>query len=283
MKVFHAAQALHHHLLSLAPSIGFVPTMGALHEGHLSLIRQSKAQHKTTVCSIYVNPTQFNDPKDLEKYPKPIERDLQLLAESGCDIVFLPTYDEIYPSADILERSYNLEGLDMPWEGSNRPGHFRGVCLVVHRLLEIVPCQTLYLGQKDFKQWRILHFMVNHILQWPIEVQRCPIIREPDGLAMSSRNIRLSPQERQDSLVLHLALQKIVQAYPQKPLPKALAEGLELLHTASTLQKIDYLAVADSNTLEPVSEWTTQRELVVLVAAHFQHARLIDNMMLTTH
>jgi pantoate--beta-alanine ligase len=254
--------------------------MGALHQGHLSLIQQSKSTHRYTVCSIYVNPTQFTDSNDLLTYPKPLEHDMHLLAAAGCDYLFLPTYEDIYPTRDILDRTYDLAGLDQLWEGAVRPGHFRGVCLVVQRLLEIVPCQTLFLGQKDFQQWRILSFMANHLLHLPIQVVRCPIVREADGLAMSSRNIRLSEQERKDSLVLFQALQRVASSYPNSSLPKALEEAHRLLTSVATLQEVDYLTVVDSLNLQPVTEWTTDRELVILVAARFLHARLIDNWVL---
>ncbi len=254
--------------------------MGALHEGHISLIRASRSRHDVTVCSIYVNPTQFTDPEDLLKYPKPLERDIQLLATAGCDYLLLPAYEDIYPDPAILQRTYDLAGLDQLWEGAVRPGHFRGVCLVVHRLLEIVPCQALYLGQKDFQQWRILSHMIDQIPEFHIEVVRCPIIREADGLAMSSRNIRLTAPERADSLVLVQALQHIAHASADTSLADALQEGMQILNQAATMQEVEYLTVVDSETLQPVSTWDKSRELVILVAARFLHARLIDNWIL---
>lgn len=260
-------------------TVGFVPTMGALHDGHLSLLQRANQENTISVCSIFVNPTQFNDPNDYNAYPKTIEADMQLLQENGCDALFLPTEAEIYSAPAYRQRSYDLSPLDERWEGANRPGHFQGVCMVVHRLLEIIPTHRLYLGQKDFQQYLILKHLVNHILQWPIAVVPCPIIREADGLAMSSRNVRLSPQERQDSLVLFAALQHLKETLPFQPLDTCLAEAKALLAKAPSLQEVDYLSVVDPIDLSPIADFAQADNLLAIVAAHFPHARLIDNQV----
>lgn len=281
MKVFHSAADMHSWLTDQPSThtIGFVPTMGALHAGHISLVQRAKLENTITVCSIFINPTQFNDPTDFQAYPKTIEADKQLLQANGCDALFLPTEVEIYNNPALRQRSYNLSPLDERWEGANRPGHFQGVCMVVHRLLEIIPTHRLYLGQKDFQQYLILKHLVNHILQWPITVLACPIIREPDGLAMSSRNIRLTPQERQDSLVLSAALQQLKETLPYQPLATCLEEARAILTKATTLQEIDYLAVVDPINLSPITDFEQAENLLAIVAAHFPHARLIDNQV----
>ncbi len=282
MKVFHKANDIHAWLQSEhhTRSIGFVPTMGALHAGHLSLIDRSKAEKDLTVCSIFVNPTQFNDPNDLAKYPRTLADDTDKLLQHGCDVLFLPTEEEIYPDPSVKDRSYDLAGLDKRWEGANRPGHFQGVCMVVHRLLEIIPTDSLYLGQKDFQQFLILRHMVREILQWSVQVVPCPIVREDDGLAMSSRNVRLSEQERLDSLVLHRALQYIQQHAGQQPLHKLLQAAKSIITTAGSVQKLDYLAIVNAADLSPVEAYKDAPTLLAIVAAHFPSARLIDNQVI---
>lgn len=279
MKVFHNAKDIHTWLSaqSAKKSIGFVPTMGALHEGHLSLIDAAKSDNDLVVCSIFVNPTQFNDPKDLEKYPRTVEEDLHLLLQRHCDVLFLPEVEDIYSDPSFKERTYDLGQLEARWEGSDRPGHFQGVCMVVQRLLEIVTTDRLYLGQKDFQQFMVLRHMVHNLLQWPIDVIPCPIVREPDGLAMSSRNRRLSAQERKDSLVLSEALQIIKDQLPNSSIHEALQNAKRHLESASSLQKIDYVAVVDPTDLAPVSDFQDSDIILAIVAAHFPSARLIDN------
>lgn len=282
MKVFHKANDIHTWLRSehLTHSIGFVPTMGALHAGHLSLIDRSKAENDLTVCSIFVNPTQFNDPNDLEKYPRTLTDDTDKLLQHNCDVLFLPTEEEIYPDPSIKARTYDLAGLEDRWEGANRPGHFQGVCMVVHRLLEIIPTDRLYLGQKDFQQFLILRHMVRHILHWPVQVIPCTIVREDDGLAMSSRNVRLSEQERQDSLVLHRALQYLQQHAGQQPLQELLQAAKSMVTSADSIQKLDYLAIVNPVDMAPVEDFDDAATLLAIVAAHLPSARLIDNQVI---
>src|SRR5690242_13565632 len=178
-------------------NIGFVPTMGALHSGHLSLIEASKKENSITVSSIFVNPTQFNDPTDFEKYPVTIEKDIDLLEGIGCDAIFLPSVEEIYPNGTKSVKHYELGYLEKILEGKFRPGHFQGVCMVVERLLEIVEPDKLYLGQKDFQQCMVIRKLISLMgKENTISLEISPTLREPDGLAMSSRNVRLNEEER---------------------------------------------------------------------------------------
>jgi pantoate--beta-alanine ligase len=256
--------------------IGFAPTMGALHLGHLSLMEAAKKAGQLSVCSIFVNPTQFNNPADLAKYPVTVAQDIALLEAAGCEVLFLPSVTEIYPNGTAPGRHYELGYLETVLEGPNRPGHFQGVCQVVQRLLEIVRPHTLYLGQKDYQQCMVLRQLVR-LLQLPVEVVTCPTLREPDGLAMSSRNMRLSPAERQQAVAIPQTLQWMLgQLQPGSlhGLKQAAAAQLTALGF-----KVDYVEVADADTLELLDSWDGKRQLVVLVAAFLGEVRLIDNMV----
>ncbi len=186
-------------------SIGFVPTMGALHAGHISLITISKKETDITVCSIFVNPTQFNDPKDFQKYPITLEKDIALLEAAGVDILFLPGVSELYPTGTANLEHYDLGQLENLLEGKYRPGHFQGVCQVMYRLLHLVRPDHLFMGQKDYQQCMVVQRLLT-LLGLPIQLHRCPIIREADGLAMSSRNQRLSPAQRANATAIYRAL-----------------------------------------------------------------------------
>src|ERR1051325_5265869 len=209
MILFKKADQLYNYLESQhqnGKKIGFVPTMGALHQGHISLIESSKKENDLTVCSIFVNPTQFNDPKDYEKYPITIEKDIYQLETNGCDIIFIPSLKEIYPD-DYKKVHYDLGYLETVLEGKFRPGHFQGVCMVVHRLLEIVTCNNLYLGQKDYQQCMVIKRLIELIgKKEKITVVVCPTLREVDGLAMSSRNTRLNEEERKKATAIFQTL-----------------------------------------------------------------------------
>ena len=196
MIIFKKAADIHNFLSNKREenqSIGFVPTMGALHEGHISLIIKSKSANSLTICSIFVNPTQFNNPMDFEKYPITIDSDITMLEEAGCDILFLPSTDEIYPK-EFIKINYELGYLESILEGKYRPGHFQGVCMVVERLLRIIPCNILYLGQKDYQQCMVIEKMIS-LRNMDVDLVIAPTVRESDGLAMSSRNRRLSIEE----------------------------------------------------------------------------------------
>lgn len=260
-------------------SIGFVPTMGALHTGHLSLIESSIKANPVTVCSIFVNPTQFNDPKDFEKYPITIEKDIELLANAGCDILFLPSVKEIYPDELSPSLKYDLGYLERILEGKFRPGHFQGVCMVVHRLLEIVIPDNLYLGQKDYQQCMVIKKLIALIgLSNAILVNICPTLREPDGLAMSSRNVRLNEDERIKATAIFRNLSFIKENLTTGDLKGLKETAFRNLSEAGF--NVDYIEIADANDLSIIDDWDGQKKLVALAAAFMKEVRLIDNILL---
>ncbi len=256
--------------------IGFVPTMGALHEGHLSLIRQSKQHADATVCSIFVNPTQFNDIKDFEKYPITIEKDIMLLEREKVDILFLPTVAEIYPDGTKEVKHYELGYLENILEGKYRPGHFQGVCQVVHRLLEIVQPDALFMGQKDYQQCMVIKKLleIEHINTNLIIV---PTKREEDGLALSSRNVRLSDDAKEEALAIYKTLNHIKNNIQLASFEELTQNG-EAYLLNNGFSKVDYVSIADANTLEPVEKYVAGQKLVALIAAFKDPVRLIDNM-----
>jgi pantoate--beta-alanine ligase len=259
-------------------TIGLVPTMGALHEGHLSLLKKSKHQCDISICSIFVNPTQFNDVKDFEKYPITLENDIILLEKANCDILFLPSVKEIYPEGIERKQPFELGNIENMLEGSFRPGHFQGVCQVVNRLLDIVQPQQLFLGQKDYQQCMVLSKLLELTGKIKsIQINVCPIIREPSGLAMSSRNARLSVEEKQKAIAIYQSLQLIKQNINLLPIP-SLKKIVRLNLVKSGFEKIDYIAIAQAQTLEPVEEWDKRTPLIALIAASLNGVRLIDNM-----
>ncbi len=197
-------------------SVALVPTMGALHAGHISLVTRARQLADVVVCSIFVNPTQFNDPADLAAYPRPVENDIAMLKEAGCDILFLPEVTEIYETGE--KWHLELNGLDTVLEGAMRPGHYQGVTQVVKKLFDAVEPDVALFGQKDYQQYLVICHMVR-TLQLPVRLEMGPTVREPDGLAMSSRNIRLSENGRQQALALHAALEIVVSQAGRRPLP----------------------------------------------------------------
>ncbi len=256
--------------------IGLVPTMGALHEGHLSLVRASKAQCDLTVVSIYVNPTQFGPQEDLAKYPRTLQSDLDGPGRAGAELVFAPSDKEMYPEGYCtwVEPGAVAE----PLEGQCRSGHFRGVATVVLKLLEIVRPDAAYFGQKDYQQALVIRRMVRD-LNVPVEIVVCPIVREPDGLAMSSRNRYLSPAARRRALVLWKSLQLAVElvAQGERNVEKIADQMRKVILTADDA-RIDYVALVDPETLQPVST-ITGRTLAAL-AVTIENTRLIDNCLL---
>jgi pantoate--beta-alanine ligase len=264
--------------------IGFVPTMGALHDGHISLIEASKKIDKITISSIFVNPTQFNDPKDFKKYPVALEKDIDVLEKAGCDVLFLPAVQEIYPDSFTPKMHYDLGFLEMVLEGKYRPGHFQGVCMVVHRLLEIVNPDHLYLGQKDYQQCMILARLVELTgLNNKTEIIICPTLREVDGLAMSSRNMRLNEVERKNAVTIYQCL-NMIKENTKKNTPAELIKQAQLMLEKAGF-KVDYVEIADARNLSPVNDpiaigWDGKQKLVALVAATMNEVRLIDNMLL---
>ena len=259
-------------------STGLVPTMGALHAGHLSLINQSKQQNSLTIASIFVNPAQFNDKKDFEKYPVTIEKDIELLAAAGCDALFWPTVEEIYPNGYTAPVHYELGYLETVLEGKYRPGHFQGVCRVMNRLLDIIQPDNLYMGQKDYQQCMVVSRLLN-IMQSPAVLHTCATLREPDGLAMSSRNTRLNERERKNAVAIFAALQFIKENIQPGNVSAVIEQSRRMLEEKEF--RIDYVAIADAETLEPVMNWDGRQKLSALVAAFQHEVRLIDNMLLT--
>ncbi|MEL6864829.1 MAG: pantoate--beta-alanine ligase [Bacteroidota bacterium] len=257
--------------------IGFVPTMGALHEGHLSLIRQSKLENECTVCSIFVNPTQFNEASDLEKYPRTSAADIKLLTSIGTDVVFMPGPDEIYPPDLDTIVNVDFSHLDQQMEGVFRPGHFEGVAQVVKRLLDIVQAQRLYMGQKDFQQLSIIRYMIK-ILDLPTQLVACPIIREADGLAMSSRNRRLSPQMRAIGPKIHQSLLWAKETLDKYRPAQISQKAMELLSEAGF--RPEYFDIVDGIHLNKIEQFEDSDYVVACLAAWAGEVRLIDNMIL---
>jgi pantoate--beta-alanine ligase len=257
-------------------STGFVPTMGALHAGHLSLISQSRKDADITICSIFVNPVQFNNKDDFQQYPSSIENDILLLEESGCDILFMPDEQEIYPDEGSKIKHFEIGPIEKILEGKFRPGHFQGVCNVVEKLLKITEPSHLFLGQKDYQQCLIICKLIQ-LLNLNIKVSICPIIREPDGLARSSRNLRLNENERKTAAKLHQYLNDIKTRLP-------LENFLRLKQSAiSDLEKkglrIDYLELANADDLELLKNINGNYNSILLIAAFLNNVRLIDNLM----
>lgn len=258
--------------------IGFVPTMGALHEGHLSLIEESKKKTGTTIVSVFVNPTQFNNKEDLEKYPRSVSKDVLLLEEKSCDILFLPDEKEIYPDEQSKRKHFDLGYLENILEGKFRPGHFQGVCLVVERLLNMANPDFIFLGQKDFQQCLVIERLIS-ILNKKIEVVICPTLREPGGLAMSSRNLRLNDEERNRASQLHAALAFIKNKISSVNFSILKNEAIEKLENNGF--KIEYLELASQKDLEVLSECRPKENAVILIAAYLGDVRLIDNVLIT--
>lgn len=257
--------------------VGFAPTMGALHDGHLELIRLAKRDGCLAVASIFVNPTQFNDPKDLEKYPRLPEKDAALLISADCDVLFMPPVEEVYPPGVDLTIDLDFKQLDKVMEGEFRPGHFKGMATVVHRLLDIVQPQRLYMGQKDFQQLSIVRDMIRQ-LEMPVELVMCPTVREPDGLAMSSRNMRLTLEMRAVAPVIHQTLQWAKTEFEKRPADVVQAEAMRRLVAAGL--KPEYFDIVDGVSLLPVKNWADSDFVVACVAAFAGEVRLIDNLVL---
>ena len=260
-------------------SFGFVPTMGALHAGHLALLHRSKRETDKTICSIFVNPTQFNDPADFSKYPITLEDDIRKLEMAGVDILFLPDVHEIYPEGTASLETYDLGRMDQLLEGRQRPGHFQGVCQVVHRLLSVTRPDVLFMGRKDFQQCMVIRRLI-HLKSIPVRLEICDTVREADGLAMSSRNMRLSPDDRPTAPILYDVLNGLKRGLEAGPLESRLRAGREALAAAGF--RVDYLEICRTSDLEPVTEWDGHTPITALAAAFLGEVRLIDNIDLTT-
>lgn len=258
-------------------SFGFVPTMGALHDGHLALVRRSLAENSFTICSIFVNPTQFNEASDLEKYPRTPSKDIEMLLGVGCDILFMPLVSEVYPAEGYHRADFDFGSLEQVLEGAFRPGHFAGVAQVVYRLLEIVEPTRLYMGQKDYQQFLIVRDMLRQT-GLSTELVMYPIVREKDGLAMSSRNRRLTPDHRQRAGIIFEALQEAKEQLPRTSIDEIKTRALERLSAPGF--RPEYFEIVDAANLQPVSTVGEDRPLIACTAVWAGDVRLIDNLFL---
>lgn len=257
--------------------IGFVPTMGALHKGHLSLIDESKKNNKVTVASIFVNPTQFDNPDDLKKYPRTFDKDVKLLENIGCDFVFAPSVNEIYQES-IDSESFDFDGLENEMEGKCRIGHFDGVGTIVKTLFKIIQPNTAYFGEKDFQQLQIIKKMVKKN-KLPVKVIGCPIYRESNGLAMSSRNERLSKDQRENASIIYSTLKEIKSRFESATISelKKLVENKFENHPKF---KLEYFSIANEETLKPVQDIKLENHYRAFIAVYAGSIRLIDNLAL---
>lgn len=256
--------------------IGFVPTMGALHEGHLSLVKESKKQSDITVVSIFVNPTQFNDPEDLKRYPRTLDKDLELLKTVDCDLVFAPSVEEIYPEPDT--RKFDFGYLETVMEGAKRPGHFNGVGQVVSRLFDIIKPHKAFFGMKDFQQIAIIRNMINQ-LHYDIEIISCPIIREANGLAKSSRNTLLDEDHKKNAPHIYATLKKAKELVSKKNVDE-IKQWISDEIDSNPYLETEYVEIVDEMTLQVTKEWSEKGNKVVCVAVYAGKIRLIDNIVL---
>jgi len=270
------ARAVCHQIRADRKRLGLVPTMGALHAGHLSLVRAARARCGAVVVSIFVNPTQFGPKEDFAKYPRPFESDCAALEKEGADMIFAPAADEMYAEGETTW--VTVEGLSEKLDGQSRPGHFRGVTTVVAKLFHVIEPEVAFFGQKDAAQLAVIRRMVRD-LNFPVEIVSCPIVREPDGLAMSSRNAYLSPRERRRALVLRRSLQEVEKAFREgERNASALSQSGRGVLAQEPEVRLDYFEVVDPETLDPVE--AVAGKTLVAVAAYVGTTRLIDNVVL---
>ena len=257
-------------------TIGLVPTMGALHEGHASLVKRSVAENDVTVVSVFVNPTQFNDPKDLKTYPRTVDADCQLLEEVGATFAFVPSVEEMYPTPD--NRHFEFPPVTTVMEGAHRPGHFNGVCQVVSRLFYIVRPDRAYFGEKDWQQIAVIKAMVKY-LQLNVQIVECPIVREADGLAKSSRNALLDADERAIAPAIFKALKESVDYAKKHSVAETHDKVVEQINATKGLE-VEYFEIVDGNTLQPVSNWEASNYVVGCITVYCgkRPVRLIDHI-----
>jgi len=255
-------------------SIGFVPTMGALHEGHLELMRKAKNENKLLVVSVFVNPKQFNNPEDLEKYPRNLVKDMEELNSVGCDVLFGPEADEMYPEPEDV--NYDFGQLENVMEGASRKGHFNGVAIVVRKLFEIVKPHKAYFGEKDYQQLAIIKELVKKE-NLAVEIVPCPIVREKDGLAMSSRNERLTDEERKMAPFIYQTLQNAKNKVPQLS-PEDLKTWVKTEFEKTGSFQLDYFEIADDTYLQPVQSWNSSIGTMGFITVFLGNVRLIDNI-----
>ncbi len=279
MLIFKSSKDLDLHVKALKAkglSIGFVPTMGALHSGHISLIKTSKRLTNTTICSIFVNPTQFNDPKDFQKYPVTIEKDIELLKKAKCDILFIPSITEMYPEGFGQKKKLNFGFLAKTLEGEHRPGHFDGMAQIVEKLLMIVEPQKLFMGLKDYQQQLIVGELIR-LKRLKTKLIALDTKREKDGLAMSSRNVRMDTQARKQAVEISKTLKWIKRNIKSMSINELTSAALNKLKTSGEFE-VEYLEVRNANTLKPIK--SKREKAVALIAAKIGGVRLIDNMLL---
>jgi pantoate--beta-alanine ligase len=281
MQIFREIQPLKAFLVEKrlsGQSIGFVPTMGALHEGHLSIINSSINENSVTVCSIFVNPTQFNNAKDLEKYPRTLESDINLLERVGCNVLFCPEVKTMYGQESVIQ--FDFGQLDKVMEGEFRPGHFSGVALVVSKLFHIIEPDIAYFGQKDWQQFAIIRKLVQD-LKFNVTLKSIPTVREADGLAMSSRNMRLTPGQREKALILYNSLnQARILLKKGMPISDVRIHYIHPLFRQDDEIKLEYFELVDSENLTPLKNVEESKTPILCTAAFVGDVRLIDNMFL---
>jgi pantoate--beta-alanine ligase len=282
MEVFQKRYELQTYLQEISDKgdqIGFIPTMGALHQGHLSLVKACKKQDDCCVCSIFVNPTQFDDSDDLDTYPRELQRDIEKLEKQGVEILFAPPESEMYPEGYEEDLPFDFGRLDTVLEGAHREGHFTGVAQIVSKLLQAVQPHKLYLGQKDYQQFLIIKSLID---QMEIEVTPvlCPIVREEDGLAISSRNVRLNKTERKAATKIYETLLYCQRSVNEVAIPKLKEQALNKLKAVSSFKKIDYFEICDAHELMPVSDAQEATDIIACTAVRLARVRLIDNMFL---
>ena len=254
--------------------IGFVPTMGALHEGHLSLVKRCVEENDVCVVSIFVNPTQFNDKHDLETYPRTLDKDCALLEPTGCKYVFAPSVEEMYPEPDI--RTFDFGTVSAVMEGARRPGHFNGVAQIVSKLFYAVEPDNAYFGEKDFQQIAVIRAMVNQ-LNIPVKINACPILREADGLALSSRNVRLTPEQRQKAPLIARTLKESTNFAPEKSVQEVIDYVVNTIN-ADPVMRVEYYEIVDGNTMESIQSWSDTTYPVGCITVYCGEVRLIDNI-----
>jgi len=280
MILFKRSEDLRHWLAgqkSAGRKVGFVPTMGALHEGHMHLIDACRSRADLSLCSIFVNPAQFNDLKDFEKYPVSLEKDIEMLVRKGTDVLFVPSVSEIYPEGSSGLESYDLGPLESLLEGRFRPGHFQGVCQVMSRLLKLIIPDYLFMGQKDYQQCLVVKRLIR-LLGIPVEFCTVATVRESDGLAQSSRNRRLTAEQRTEAVAISRALVEIREKISPGDASLVLERAKQRLDAAHF--KTDYISIASATDLQPIQNWNGKDKAVALIAAYLGDVRLIDNMLL---
>lgn len=277
MKVVKSIAELQHYLSEAKANkktIGFVPTMGALHDGHVSLVTRAAGENDECVVSIFVNPTQFNDKNDLLTYPRTLDKDCGLLETAGCTIAFAPSVEEMYPEPDT--REFHLGPVAEVMEGPRRPGHFNGVAQVVSKLFDIVSPDNAYFGEKDFQQIAVIREMVKQ-LGMPVRIVSCPIVREEDGLAMSSRNARLTPEQRRKAPVIARTLKESITFVPAKSVKEVVDYVIRTINSESGME-VEYYEIVDGLSMQPIRDWTETTYPVGCITVYCGNVRLIDNI-----